>query len=522
MLKNWKTSFSVLILFLAGILPAGEPFRKGTPDSRWKLTQYARWTATADGSTELEVHIAPDAPIRNETYGANLGIDLAPYKGKTIVISGLISADGIPQGEKSHCCAKLMLFHKGPEGSRYYSSSAGLWGTFRNRRQEIMLRVPDPVGENVLMAGLQNNRGTVRISGLRIEERDLYPLPFQLPENFRCEYTERVTKSPVLRGAGIRSDSTRKDAADLAAYGANLMRWWIRWDINQPETLQRSLDRLETMLPEYEKLGLKLIPVLAQVPGERYRKPLLLGVDAKEESGRSKDNFRMFFEKKYLDEYVAIWKTIAKRFKGSPAIHGYTLMNEPTQYGSAPYNYLYCQYLAAKAIREIDPEVPLYISANDWDNPIGFSYLKPLPFKNILYEVHMYQPHSYTHQGVGASIRDIRAGKYLRYPGKIGSDFYDRAMLRKILLPVVRFQKQYGARIYCGEFSVIRWAPGGAQYLEDLCSLFEEFGWDWAYHCHREWRNWSLEYPDSFHLNTPADSPTGRQKVLLKYWSKNR
>ena len=39
-----------------------------------------------------------------------------------------------------------MLFHKGPEGSRYYSSSAGLWGTFRNRRQEIMLRVPDPVG----------------------------------------------------------------------------------------------------------------------------------------------------------------------------------------------------------------------------------------------------------------------------------------------------------------------------------------------------------------------------------------
>lgn len=100
MLKNWKTSFSVLILFLAGILPAGEPFLKGTPDSRWKLTQYARWTATADGSTELEVHIAPDAPIRNETYGANLGIDLAPYKGKTIVISGLISADGIPQGEK--------------------------------------------------------------------------------------------------------------------------------------------------------------------------------------------------------------------------------------------------------------------------------------------------------------------------------------------------------------------------------------------------------------------------------------
>ncbi len=229
----------------------------------------------------------------------------------------------------------------------------------------------------------------------------------------------------------------------------------------------------------------------------------------------------MFFEKKYLDEYVAIWKKIVTRFKGSPVICGYTLMNEPTQYGSVPYNYLYCQYLAVKAIREIDPEIPLCISPNEWGCPIGFSYLKPLPFKNLIYEVHMYEPHNYTHQGVGDSIRDIRAGRFISYPGMIGGTDYNRARLRKILQPVVDFQKKYGAKIYCGEFSVIRWAPGGAQYLEDLCSIFEELGWDWAYHCHREWYNWSLEYPSSSLDNKPAKTPTDRQQVLRRYWSEN-
>ena len=228
-----------------------------------------------------------------------------------------------------------------------------------------------------------------------------------------------------------------------------------------------------------------------------------------------------FFEKQYLDEYLNVWKKIARRFKGSPVIHGYSVMNEPSQSGRVVYDYLLCQYLAAKAIREIDPDIPVFIAANNWDKPDAFPYLKPLPLKNIYYEVHMYDPYAYTHQGVGTTIENIKKGKYFVYPGKIGGSFYNRATLRNILQPVVDFQKKYGAKIYCGEFSVIRWAPGAAQYLEDLCSIFEELGWDWAYHCYREWENWSFEYPDSFQEKTPAKSPTARHLVLRKYWKRN-
>ena len=45
-----------------------------------------------------------------------------------------------------------------------------------------------------------------------------------------------------------------------------------------------------------------------------------------------------------------------------------------------------------------------------------------------------------------------------------------------------------------GEFSVAVWAPGGAAYLDDLVSIFEEYGWDWTYHAFREWEGWSLEH----------------------------
>lgn len=509
----------VLALVFAGTSFAGEPFMKHVDDSAWELSKYARWDRTDDGATQLIVEIKPGDTIINNTYGAVLPLDLSKWKGKQIVISGMISGKDIPEQKEAHRCAKIMLFHKGKNGGSYHTSSSALWGTFDSVRQELSFIVPEEVGENTLMAGIQNNHGTARLSKLKIEERDLYPAPFTLPENFRCEYTDRVLKAPRLRGAGCISTLSAKDAADLRAEGANLLRWWINWDLKNPSSIDRTLDYLASQLPVYEKLGFKLIPILTKHPGARFRTPLLLGIKATDKS-KNQENLRMFFEKQYLDEYIAIWKKIAKRFKGSSVIHAYSLMNEPTQYGTVPYNYLYCQYMAAKAIREVDPEVPVILSANEWDSPEAFAYLVPLPMKDVIYEVHMYHPHSYTHQGVG-SRPGGKPGSYITYPGRIGDRDYTRAQLMKDLKPVIDFQKKYGARIYVGEYSVVRYSPGGAKYLKDLTSVFDELGWDTAYHCFREWENWSFEHPADGSIHVPSPEPTDRQLILRKYWSAN-
>ena len=61
------------------------------------------------------------------------------------------------------------------------------------------------------------------------------------------------------------------------------------------------------------------------------------------------------------------------------------------------------------------------------------------------------------------------------------------------------------------------WAEGAAQYLDDLISLFEEYGWDWSYHAFREYPGWSVEHEASdYNHYRKAEKDTDRKKVLLK------
>ena len=65
-----------------------------------------------------------------------------------------------------------------------------------------------------------------------------------------------------------------------------------------------------------------------------------------------------------------------------------------------------------------------------------------------------------------------------------------------------------------------RWVPdGGGKYLDDLISLFEEYGWDWTFHAFREWDGFSPE-----HIGTPLQPKLGdneRKAILLKYFKRN-
>lgn len=81
----------------------------------------------------------------------------------------------------------------------------------------------------------------------------------------------------------------------------------------------------------------------------------------------------------------------------------------------------------------------------------------------------------------------------------------------------------HNARIFLGEFSAVRWAPGAADYLDGIISLAEEYGWDWTYHAFRESPVWSVEHenlPYDLKNHPVATSPTDRMLVLQKYLAK--
>jgi hypothetical protein len=144
--------------------------------------------------------------------------------------------------------------------------------------------------------------------------------------------------------------------------------------------------------------------------------------------------------------------------------------------------------------------------------------LRPINVPNVVYSVHMYLPHQFTHQGVFESIK-----KPYVYPGEIEGQRWDKARLEAALRPVVDFQAAYGVHVYVGEFSAIRWAPEGSacRYIRDLIDIFEARGWDWTYHAFREWQGWSAEHGPDKGDTAPAKEPTDRGKLLREWFAKN-
>ena len=131
---------------------------------------------------------------------------------------------------------------------------------------------------------------------------------------------------------------------------------------------------------------------------------------------------------------------------------------------------------------------------------------------NVIYQVHMYVPGEFTHQGVHNKVTGIA------YPGEIGGTRWDKERLRKVLEPVREFQLAYNVHIYVGEFSAIRWAPGAARYLQDCIELYEEYDWDWTYHAYREWDGWSVEHGSDPTNRQPSTEITDRKELLLNWF----
>ena len=307
-----------------------------------------------------------------------------------------------------------------------------------------------------------------------------------------------------LRGCMLPArDTTEDDIDTLASWGATLarfqiMRNWNGRDDNQDLAeyaawIDSRLDNLENVLRWAEARGMKIVVDLHTVPGGK----------------RAKDGqMNMFENDVFADAFIDTWRRIAARFKGDPAIYGFDLVNEPHQKERVRNDYWTLQRRAAEAVREIDPDTPIIVESDGSDAPSAYSWLSPLRMDNVIYQVHVYAPMLFTHQGVhGRSTGE----KWPDPERKWNKDF-----LRETLRPVREFALRHDAKIYVGEFSAITWAEGAENYLRDCIELFEEYGWDWTYHAFREWKGWSLEHegPDAAHLVPSADNP--RKRVVLE------
>ena len=468
------------------------------------------WTIPSSGAMR-EGNVLTFDLAETGTAMASAPIDLSPLAGKCVTARIRTAAENLLPGPRRHLGYKFMIsFKDEANGEMMWPGAPCLTGTFdwRESTLELDLRGRKP-GPATLYLGIQDSSGRVRFDLASLEIAEAAPLfPDDMSET-KCVYSPAVAEKPVGRGVMLPANPCKEeDFKTLREWGATLARYqMIRgWgtvggnaDIAEYAAwVDSKIDHLlKDVLPWAEKYGIDIVVDLHVAPG---------GVD------ESRD-MAMLHDACYADAFVEVWCNIARRCKGLPRIWGYDLINEPVQTkASEPGgDYFALQVRAAKAVREIDPDTPIIIESNMACSPAAYSYLPAVDIKDVIYQVHMYVPTEFTHQGV-------YGGRPIAYPN--ADRGWNRETLKTILDPVHDFQLRHGARIYVGEFSAICWAQGADRYIADCISIFEEYGWDWTYHAFREWAGWSVEHEGTCHADLHPSAENPRKRVLLEGMSR--
>ena len=479
------------------------------------------WTLGRNATREGDI-VVIDTQGKRNGGAAHAKLDLG---GLTGGVRATIRARGrgIGRPDKSYFGLKFMFHYRDPaSGAEKWPQADHKGGDFDWTTLVLETDLgPTPVGETGITLGLQNVAGKVEfdVSSFKVEPFALYEFP-RHNQDYKVKYPDgdyshkehrehKASASPrlcvrkQLRGAMLPLDPTEDDIKTLAEWGGTIGRF----------QMSRNFQKIDANLdfPEYEKWLDGRLDLLEKVLVWARKYGMKICVDLHVPPGSIRDNseMRMFTDKACLDLYIKCWEKIARRFKGNAdVIYGYDLLNEPHQNRhEVSFSYWDAQRLAAEAIRRIDPDTAIVMEANWSSSAPAYEYMSPLAMDNVIYEIHMYIPSDYTHQGVHGWSPSRR------WPDE--SRGWNKEMLRAKLAPVAAFAKRHDAKILVGEFSAIAWAPGAERYLQDCIELFDEQGWDWCYHAFNEWRGWNVEYAgDSLEtLRRVGDTP--RKRVLL-------
>jgi len=231
----------------------------------------------------------------------------------------------------------------------------------------------------------------------------------------------------IEHGTGVRNDHDANSYYELAAMGLDHVRFEFNYGLFEDddavgEYKQSGFDWIDENIAAAKAAGIKLILQMKSPQGgyqmatntmygpDSGGKALWIDLD---ENGTilSTENY-----KENQERLINLWRAIAERYQGEPAIIGYGLLNEPAvpQKTTAEETVGQWKNLAqriANAIREVDNNHILFVeplcsyflpgnyAATDW-NLISISDKQfTIDDTNSVYEFHFYEPLNYTHQG---------------------------------------------------------------------------------------------------------------------------
>ncbi|MFG0247790.1 MAG: glycoside hydrolase family 5 protein, partial [Phycisphaeraceae bacterium JB051] len=231
-------------------------------------------------------------------------------------------------------------------------------------------------------------------------------------------------------------------------WGANQVRYMIApaWHQGDYPTkmafFEARVKELSLMLDNARRLGLSVIVDLHQIPNDDPRR---LSPDKKFTSDIEKRNASsaLYWEdQNNLRILKECWAKLAKVTAAFPDVDVWLeLLNEPLDWNdfpSYPRKWPSWAEQTIQEIRKIDRIHPVVFASGPGALSWGMRDLKPLkdPCDNVIYTIHMWQPHGYTHQGVVHS--NIQP-----WPGVSPGDsnaYWDKNKIIKDIQGVIDFQ----------------------------------------------------------------------------------
>ena len=437
---------------------------------------------------------------------AGVFLDIDEVRGRGVVLEAWIRAENVSSSDVVFHGPKLMLVITGKNG-KVYPDQPKEYGSYDWKKFTAFARVPQDAESVRVVIGIEEVTGTLWFDDLRVTlgpQQAVWPVvPNGLP------VPEKTRYRGVMSGYDLSEEAFRELGE---VWNANLLRYQIIHrkgdDYSTVEgfrkLIEARLHELDAVLPRARKHGIRLVLDMHVSPDSHV-------------TGQISNE--LSYAPEMQQELIDTWRRIAARYRNEPAIYGYDLLNEPleSRYVPKPGGGVCWNELARKialAIREVDSETPVIVQGAPWGGADALEDFVPLGVPKVIYSFHFYGPAVYTHQGIG--FRPFGG----EYPGVYGGEYWDRARLEKAMSAVIEFQKKYRVPIYVGEFGVVRWAPNGEQWLEDMISIFEKYGWDWTFHAFREWDGWSAEHSSDI-KDSNRIGDTSRRRALLRYMRKN-
>ena len=292
-------------------------------------------------------------------------------------------------------------------------------------------------------------------------------------------------------------------AADIRRYKTSLNinavrldivpRWYaLRQGMNGDQAFKDALVWTDEMLDTCAALGITAIIHMDHFPMDPS--------DVAESSSAAFWNDQAESEK-----IVSVAHQLATRYgTRGKELAAYHVISEPLVYNDgraiSPPQLAELQRRIISEIRKVDKERWIVVSPGPGGLPQGYQQFSAPVASHLIWGAHMYEPHKFTHQGINGRPLGVE------YPGSADGRYWDKNELRRLIEPLRLFQQNHPAPVFIGEFSAVRWAKGGEQYLLDIVSIFNEYGWGWDYFSATDWHGWNPDYDESYSTDVPESS----------------